>query len=81
MKKAWEGLKGEFGLSDKVDAFGAGARDVFGLLDAEVLGGWGRVVSMDRSRELGWFGTVDTGRSIKKVIEEMSKRGVVPPMM
>ena len=80
VQAAWEGLKTEYGLVDAVDAFGTGARDVFGLLDAEVLGGWGRVVSMDRSRSLGWFGSVDTVGSMRQVIAEMAGKGLVPPM-
>jgi hypothetical protein len=56
------------------------AQDTFGLIDGEILGGWGRVLSMNKNRKLGWHGFVDTEESIVDVIKEMAELRLVPPM-
>lgn len=75
---AWEELRNKHGL--KYSPFGKRAMDTFGLLDAEILGSWGTVMSMDKNRKLGWHGFVDTKEAIKQVIHEMSKHHMVPPL-
>lgn len=75
---AWEELVARHGLSGS--PFGAKDQDTFGLIDGEILGGWGRVLNMNKSRKLGWHGFVDTGESIGEVIEEMVQLKLVPPM-
>ncbi|EXJ68547.1 uncharacterized protein A1O5_08340 [Cladophialophora psammophila CBS 110553] len=77
--KAWEELKVKHGL--KYSPFGDKAMDTFGLIDGELLGGWGRVLSMDRNRKLGWHGFVSTKEAIKQVITEMADLKMVPPML
>lgn len=74
--KAWEEVKAKHGL--KLSPFGDKAMDTFGLIDGEILGGWGRVISMDRNRKLGWHGFVDTKDAIKQVINEMADLQMVP---
>jgi hypothetical protein len=54
--------------------------DTFNLLDAEILGSWGRVLNMNKNRKLGWHGFVDTNESMLNVIGEMAGLGLVPPM-
>lgn len=76
--KAWEELVAKYGLTDS--PFGDKAQDTFGLIDGEILGGWGRVLNMNKSRKLGWNGFVDTVESTKEVIEEMAGMKLVPPM-
>ncbi|OAL40697.1 hypothetical protein AYO20_00433 [Fonsecaea nubica] len=76
---AWEGLKSKHGL--KYNPFGDKAMDTFGLIDGELLGGWGRVISMDRNRKLGWHGFVSTKEAIKQVLTEMASLKMVPPML
>ena len=76
--KAWEELKLKHGL--KHSPFGNRATVTFGLIDGEILGGWGRVISMDRNRKLGWHGFVDTREAIKQVIGEMADLKMVPPL-
>ena len=75
--RAWEELVKQHGL--KGSPFGDKAQDTFGLIDGEILGGWGRVINMNKSRKLGWNGFVDTGESIKEVMEEMGRLALVPP--
>ncbi|KAK4942605.1 hypothetical protein LTR10_017734 [Elasticomyces elasticus] len=75
---AWDEVRNKHGL--KYSPFGDKAVDTFGLLDAEVLGGWGRVMSMDKNRKLGWHGYVDTKDAIKQVIQEMADLHMVPPL-
>jgi len=76
--KAWEDIKAKHGLKDS--PFGGKARDTFGLIDGEIIGGWGRSVAMDRNRKLGWHGYVDTKEAIKGVINDMAKLKMVPPL-
>ncbi|OQV04565.1 hypothetical protein CLAIMM_09425 [Cladophialophora immunda] len=75
--QAWEELKEKHGL--KYSPFGDKAMDTFGLIDGELLGGWGRVISMDRNRKLGWHGFVSTKEAIKQVLTEMADLKMVPP--
>ncbi len=74
--KAWEDLKATYDL--KYSPFEK-AVDTFGLIDGEILGGWGRVISMDKNRALGWHGTVRTEEAIKQVMSEMAELKMVPP--
>jgi hypothetical protein len=76
--EAWEELKAKHGLMHS--PFGDRAMETFGLLDGEMLGGWGRVLSMDLNHKLGWHGTVRTDEAIKAVIEEMAILNMVPPI-
>ena len=76
--QAWEDLKRTHDL--RYSPFGDRAMDTFGLIDGEILGGWGRIVSMDRNRKLGWHGFVDTKEAIKQVINEMANLHMVPPL-
>lgn len=76
--EAWEQLKAKHGLKDS--PFGDKALDNFGLIDNEILGGWPRVISMDRSRKLGWHGYVDTKEAIRGVIDDMAALKMVPPL-
>ncbi|KAI1620680.1 hypothetical protein EDD37DRAFT_569297 [Exophiala viscosa] len=75
---AWDKVRNKYGL--KYSPFGDKSMDTFGLLDAEVLGGWGRVMSMNKNRQLGWHGFVDTKDAIKQVIIEMAELHMVPPL-
>lgn len=77
--KAWEELRAKHGL--KHSPFGDKAVDTFGLIDGEILGGWGRVLSMDRNHELGWYGSVRTEEAIRVVIQDMVELGMVPPIV
>jgi len=38
------------------------------------------ICSMDKSRKLGWFGTVDTTESIRKVLDEFAELKMIPPV-
>lgn len=76
---AWEQLKAKHGLMGS--PFGDKAVETFGSIDAELLGGWGRVISMDRSRKLGWHGYVDTKEAIKGVINDMARLRMVAPLI
>ena len=78
VQRAWDELKEKYGLKDS--PFGDKAMDTFGLIDGEILGGWGRVMSMDRNRKLGWHGYVDTKEAIKQVLGELADLKMVPPL-
>ena len=70
-----EELRVKHGL--KLIPFREKAMDTFGLIDGEILGGWGRVLSMDRNRSLAWHGTVNTKDAIKQVIRKMAELKMV----
>ncbi|OCK82028.1 hypothetical protein K432DRAFT_433754 [Lepidopterella palustris CBS 459.81] len=76
---AWKSIKDTFGLEELKDPF-ANVKDVFGLLDGEILGPWGRSISMNKSRKLGWHGFVDTDDGIFDAIQEMAAMKMLPPV-
>jgi hypothetical protein len=75
---AWEELNTKHGL--KYSPFGDKAVDTFGLIDGEILGGWQRVLSMDKNHKLGWHGSVDTKDAIRQVLGEMAGLKMIPPL-
>ncbi|KAF2103160.1 hypothetical protein NA57DRAFT_31530, partial [Rhizodiscina lignyota] len=75
----WEKIKEKYGLSAPKDPFLQGFQDVFGLLDAAILGPWGRSMGVTKSRQLGWNGFVDTNEGMFATIEEMASMKLVPP--
>ena len=77
--KAWEELTAKHGLEGS--PFGEKAADTFGLIDGEILGGWGRVYDMDKNHRLGWHGSVRTEEAIKQVFTEMADLKMVPRML
>ncbi|KAK3110735.1 hypothetical protein LTR53_014688 [Teratosphaeriaceae sp. CCFEE 6253] len=83
VRAAWHRIREREGLDGGLDLFGVGReqvlRDTFRSLDAEVLGSWGRVESMDKARKLGWHGHVQTDEAIKATIERMVEMKMVPP--
>ncbi|KAL5085829.1 hypothetical protein Trisim1_009899 [Trichoderma cf. simile WF8] len=78
VRKAWETLKARHNLTPKPDPFDK-VQDIFGLLDGEILGPWGRSLSMNKSRKLGWNGFIDTHESIFKTFEELAALKMIPP--
>ena len=54
--------------------------ECFGTLDAEVLGPWTRMESMDKSRKLGWNGFVDTTEGIRATIEQLAELKMMPAL-
>jgi hypothetical protein len=52
--------------------------EVFATLDSELLGGWGRVQTMDKSKKLGWHGHVQTDEGIRDTVEKMVELKMVP---
>ncbi|KAF2493321.1 NAD(P)-binding protein [Lophium mytilinum] len=74
--RAWGEVAREFGLArgelwdvERLFVFTEGA-----------LGGVETDYSMDKSRKLGWFGTVDTTESIRKVLDEFAELKMIPPV-
>ena len=69
VKEAWGKLRVEAGI--KLDPWQSCEKlmEVFATLDAEVLGGWGRVQTMDKPKKLRWLGGVATGDGIMDTVE------------
>ncbi|RFU28096.1 hypothetical protein B7463_g8256, partial [Scytalidium lignicola] len=79
VKSAWERIQEREGLNKEFNPFRPDKiREVFGTLDADVLGPWTRTMSMDKSRKLGWHGHVQTDEAIKGVIDKMVELKMVP---
>lgn len=80
VKSAWEKIQEREGLNKEFDPFGSPdkIREVFGTLDADVLGPWTRTESMDKSRKLGWHGHVQSDEGIKSVIDKLAELKMVP---
>lgn len=82
VKAAWEKIQAREGLDRSLDPWRNDKvlKETFGTFDAEILGGWGRVESMDKSRKLGWNGFVDTKEGIRNAIEELAELKMVPKL-
>jgi len=80
VREAWERIQEREGLRRELDPWGRRERlmEVFATLDAEILGGWGRVQTMDKSKRLGWHGHVRTEEGIKDTVEKMVELKMVP---
>lgn len=80
VQQAWSTLKERHGLSPVKDPFVEdNIKESFGLLDGEILGSWGRSMSMAKSRKLGWHGFVDSYDALIKTFEELSALKLIPP--
>jgi hypothetical protein len=80
VQEAWKRLKQKHGLTNKPDPFDK-PKDIFGLLDGELLGPWGRSMSMEKSRKLGWNGVISSTDGLIKTFKEMADLKMVPPMV
>lgn len=80
VKEAWSKLRAEAGI--KLDPWQTREKlmEVFATLDAEVLGGWGRVQTMDKAKKIGWLGHVATEDGIKDTVERMVELEIVPKL-
>jgi len=82
VREAWEKIQEREGLDKSLSPWRnqKAMRECFGTLDAEILGGWGRIESMDKSRKLGWNGWVDTKEGIKDAIGKLAVLKMVPAL-
>ncbi|TVY45409.1 Short chain dehydrogenase [Lachnellula subtilissima] len=80
VRDAWERVQEREGLDVGLNPWRNEKvlRECFATLDAEILGGWGRIESMDKSRRLGWSGWVDTKEGIRDAIEQLAELKMVP---
>jgi hypothetical protein len=82
VQDAWDKIEEREGLDKGLNPWRNAkvARETFGTLDAEVLGGWGRLESMDKSRRLGWSGWVDTKEGIRDAIGQLAELKMIPAL-
>lgn len=82
VKSAWTKIEEREGLDKSLSPWRDSKTmlDLWGTLDAELLGPWTRTESMDKSRKLGWNGFVDTKESLKAVIGELARLKMVPAL-
>jgi len=79
VQEAWKRLKARHDLQPRVDPFDT-IQDIFGLLDGEMLGSWGRSLSMGKNRKLGWHGYVDSHESLISTFHELADLKMIPPL-
>ncbi|OAX84530.1 hypothetical protein ACJ72_01099 [Emergomyces africanus] len=77
---AWQELTQKHGLVRDPFATPADRNRIFGLTDTAMLGGSPVHFSMDKSRKLGWHGTVDSFASLRNVLEELVEMKMLPPL-
>jgi hypothetical protein len=82
VKAAWEKLQGREGLRKDLDPWRSWEKmqEVWGTLDAEILGGWGRTQTMYKAKKLGWHGHVQTDEGMKDTIDKMVRMKMVPKL-
>jgi hypothetical protein len=82
VRAAWDKIQDREGLDKRLSPWRnkKALDECFGTLDAEILGGWARLESMDKSRKLGWNGFVDTKDGIRNAIEELAELKMVPSL-
>ncbi|KAK5717974.1 hypothetical protein LTR15_008817 [Elasticomyces elasticus] len=82
VKAAWKRIVERSKLDPALDLFGPGREqlldDTFRSLDAEMLGSWGRIETMDKAKKLGWHGHVQTDEGIRETLEKMMELKMVP---
>jgi len=82
VKELWEKIRESEGLTGAQDPWAEGKgyllKDIFGSLDAEVLGGWSRTQTMDKAKKLGWHGHVRTADGFRDTVEKMAVLKMVP---
>lgn len=82
VQEAWKKIQKREGLDASLDPWRSAKtiRECWGTFDAEILGGWGRVESMDKSRRLGWNGWVDTKDAMKDAIAQLAALKMIPAL-
>ncbi|KAE8454187.1 hypothetical protein EG329_005112 [Mollisiaceae sp. DMI_Dod_QoI] len=80
VKEAWERIQEREGLRKDLDPWKEKSSlvNVFGTVDADLLGGWARTQTMDKAKKLGWHGHVQTDEGLKLTIEKMAEMKMVP---
>ena len=84
VQAAWKQISERYNLDPDLDPYRPGKEalltDIFRTLDAEMLGGWGRVESMDKAKGYGWHGHVHTPDGIKDAFVRMAELRMIPPL-
>lgn len=82
VKEVWERIQEREGLRKDLDPWRSWEKvqEVWGTLDAEILGGWGRAQTMDKAKKLGWQGHVQTNEGIRDTVEKMVTMKMVPKL-
>ncbi|KAF2481341.1 hypothetical protein BDY17DRAFT_283723 [Neohortaea acidophila] len=77
VQEAWAAIAEENGLGQKelVDV-----DRVFGFLDGTLCRSSALILSMDKSRKLGWHGFVDSCESLLEVFDDLASLKMIPPV-
>jgi NAD dependent epimerase/dehydratase family len=75
VQRAWEELRGEYGLAEikEVDR-------VFAFLDGTMVRASPLLFSSDKARKLGWCGYVDSSEAFLEVFQDLVKIKMIPPL-
>ncbi|PVH82412.1 hypothetical protein DL98DRAFT_619677 [Cadophora sp. DSE1049] len=82
VKAAWKNIQEREGLRGDLDPWRRKETlvNVFGTLDAEMLGSWSRTQTMDKAKKMGCTGHVQTDEGLRKTIERMAELEMVPAL-
>lgn len=80
VKKAWDRIQEREGLRKELDPWRERSElvNVFGTLDASLLGNWANTQTIDKAKKLGWHGHVKTDEGLRLTIERMVEMKMVP---
>jgi hypothetical protein len=80
VKKAWERIQEREGLNKALDPWRERSElvNIFGTVDADLLGNWSRTQTMDKAKGMGWHGHVKTSDGLRLTIERMVEMKMVP---
>jgi len=80
VREAWARIQDRAGLRKELNPWRneVTVKELFQTLDAELLGGWGRVQTMDKAKKLGWHGHVQTDEGLRDTVEKMVELKMVP---
>ena len=82
VKEAWKKIQERNSLDPSLDPWrnAKALQECFGTLDAEILGPWTRIESMDKARKLGWSGFVDTTEAIREAMFGLAALKMIPTL-
>nr|KMM69946.1 aldo-keto reductase family protein [Coccidioides posadasii RMSCC 3488] len=80
VQAAWKDLMKKHNLESNPFSNEKNRERIFGFADGMMLGVTALQFNMDKAHKLGFFGTVDTVESMRKVLEEFAELKMLPPL-
>ncbi|KAK2743893.1 hypothetical protein FQN57_004516 [Myotisia sp. PD_48] len=80
VQNAWKELSQKHGIHMNPFSSEKEIDRIFSFTDFALVGAWPVYFNLDKGHKLGWFGTVDSGESIRKTLEEFVNLRMLPPI-